>query len=152
MFGLIRSLPYIALVGALGYGAHYLQVKQLDNKIIELENGLGQCYSEKFALDVANQTAEQTIIALQEQTEEMQQSVSELTISNQQLATERDEYVSIFRKHDLTNLAKQKPGLIEPRINNGTNEVFRQVEEDSRETQNADEDDFIPFVYDDLND
>ena len=47
--------------------------------------------------------------------------------------------MSIFRKHDLTKLARRKPGLIEPRINNGTAQVFRQVEQDSREVDQADD-------------
>jgi hypothetical protein len=65
--------------------------------------------------------------------------IGALTDVNNQIQKERDEYLSIFRKHDLTKLARAKPGLIETRINKGTNEVFRQIEEDSRELRKADE-------------
>jgi hypothetical protein len=58
---------------------------------------------------------------------------------NNQIQKERDEYLSIFRKHDLTKLARAKPGLIETRINKGTAEVFRQIEEDSKEMRKNDE-------------
>lgn len=34
-----------------------------------------------------------------------------------------------FRKHDLEELAKKKPGLIEKRVNNGTRDTFRMLEE-----------------------
>ena len=54
------------------------------------------------------------------------------------MQAEMDDYVSIFARHDLTRLARAKPGLIEPRINKGTKEVFRAIEEDSREVENAD--------------
>ena len=54
------------------------------------------------------------------------------------LQAEMDDYLSIFKRHDLTKLARLKPGLIEPRINRGTEQVFRQIEEDSREVENAD--------------
>jgi hypothetical protein len=33
----------------------------------------------------------------------------------------------------MTRLARARPGLIENRINDGTKEAFRQIEEDSRE-------------------
>ena len=51
---------------------------------------------------------------------------------------EMDDYLSIFKRHDLTKLARVKPGLIEPRINNGTKKVFEQIEKDSEEVENAD--------------
>jgi len=34
-----------------------------------------------------------------------------------------------FRKHDLEELAKKKPGLIEDRLNDGTRDTFRMLEE-----------------------
>jgi predicted patatin/cPLA2 family phospholipase len=34
-----------------------------------------------------------------------------------------------FRKHDLEELAKKKPGLIEKRLNNGTRDTFRVLEQ-----------------------
>jgi hypothetical protein len=66
-------------------------------------------------------------------------AVGELTERANTLTAERDEYVSIFKRHDLTKLARVKPGLIEPRINNGTEKVFRSIEQDSREVADADE-------------
>ena len=51
---------------------------------------------------------------------------------------EMDDYLSIFKRHDLTKLAKAKPGLIQPRINKGTKEVFDAIEDASREVENAD--------------
>ena len=40
----------------------------------------------------------------------------------------REEMLRIFRDHDLTNLATQKPGLIEKRINDGTRKAFDDLE------------------------
>jgi hypothetical protein len=47
--------------------------------------------------------------------------------------------MKIFKDHNLTRLARAKPGMIEKRINSGTAKVFRQMEEDSKEVENADE-------------
>jgi hypothetical protein len=65
--------------------------------------------------------------------------MTNLTSANQQLQSEKDEYLSIFRRHDLQRLALARPGLIEPRLNNGTQEVFRQMEEDSKEVDQLNE-------------
>ena len=54
------------------------------------------------------------------------------------MQAEMDDYLSIFKRHNLTKLARAKPGLIEPRINNGTQKVFRAIEQDSQEVENAD--------------
>ena len=40
----------------------------------------------------------------------------------------REEMLNIFRKHNLTELATQKPGLIERRINDGTRKAFDDLE------------------------
>lgn len=153
MLSLIRSLPYLAIVGAIGFAAHWFIVDRLKSEIEDLRLGMQTCIEEKVSNEVAKKEQEQTIKELERRSEVQRQNVNELVVRNQQLVQERDNYVSIFRKHDLTNLAKQKPGLIEPRINNGTDEVFRQVEKDSRETRNVIEDDgFIPYLYNDLYD
>ena len=65
-------------------------------------------------------------------------AVGELTEKSNQLKKERDEYLGIFKRHDMTRLARVKPGLIEPRINKGTAQVFRSIETDSKEIENAD--------------
>ena len=40
----------------------------------------------------------------------------------------RNELIAKLQKHDLTRLSHQKPGLIEKRINNGTQKVFDSLE------------------------
>ena len=52
---------------------------------------------------------------------------------------EMNRYIDIFKRHDLTKLASAKPGLIEPRINKGTKDVFDSIEEDSRNIDSLDD-------------
>lgn len=40
----------------------------------------------------------------------------------------RNELISKLQKHNLTRLSHQKPGLIEKRINNGTQKIFDSLE------------------------
>ena len=86
-----------------------------------------------MALQSAAEINEQTIRSLEENSQRQVEQMTNLTNANQQLQSEKEEYLSIFRRHDLQRLALARPGLIEPRINNGTQEVFRQVEQDSKE-------------------
>jgi hypothetical protein len=45
----------------------------------------------------------------------------------------------MFKRHNLTKLAAAKPGLIEPRVNKGTKDVFDSIEEDSRNIDSLDD-------------
>jgi hypothetical protein len=48
-------------------------------------------------------------------------------------------YLDIFKRHNLTKLAAAKPGLLEPRINKGTKNVFDSIEEVSRTIDSLDD-------------
>jgi len=48
-------------------------------------------------------------------------------------------YLDIFKRHNLTKLAAAKPGLLEPRVNKGTKDVFDSIEEDSRNIDSLDD-------------
>ena len=65
-------------------------------------------------------------------------SLLEIQNRNQQIQQEMNRYLDIFKRHDLTRLAAAKPGLIQPRINKGTKDVFDSIEEDSRNIDSLD--------------
>jgi hypothetical protein len=58
---------------------------------------------------------------------------------NQEIEQEMSRYLDMFKRHNLTKLAAAKPGLIEPRINKGTKDVFDSIEEDSRNIDSLDD-------------
>ena len=58
---------------------------------------------------------------------------------NQEIEAEMNRYLDIFKRHDLTKLAAAKPGLLEPRVNNGTKNVFESIEEVSRKIVDLDD-------------
>ena len=139
MFGFLKMLPILIVVGVLAYGAHWFIVNEKDNRINQLQSNVDQLTVNNVALQAAAAQNEATIRSMESQMAAQVAQIGALTDVNNQIQKERDEYLSIFRKHDLTKLARAKPGLIETRINKGTNEVFRQIEEDSRELRKADE-------------
>ena len=138
MFGMIKMLPIILVVGGAGYAYHKVQINEKDNRITQQQMEIAAATQQNVALQTAADTNESTIRKLEKQMKQQAQAFADLTNKNSELEAEKQRYLSIFKKHNLTNLARRKPGLIEPRINKGTNQVFRQVEADSRELDEAD--------------
>ena len=58
---------------------------------------------------------------------------------NQEIEQEMSRYLDMFKRHNLTKLAAAKPGLIEPRVNKGTKDVFDSIEKDSRNIDSLDD-------------
>jgi len=138
MLGFIKMLPIMLVIGLLGFGAHKFIVNEKDKRLDQLQVQVDMLNQQNVALQTAAQTNEQTIRSMESQMREQAVQVGSLTEKNSQLQAEKDQYLKIFRDHDFTKLARARPGLIEPRVNRGTADVFRQIEQDSREIQNAD--------------
>lgn len=150
MLNLIRSLPYLLVLSALGYGYHYFTVTKLEAKILEQDISLVSCEHTNDMLMYADEQQKDTIASLEKDLEDQRVAITELNTRVSDIKKERDNYLSIFRRHDLTKLSIAKPGLIEPRINNGTKEVFEDIEKQTEVTQeikNENSDDFVPFTY-----
>ena len=109
----------IGVIVVMGIGSYFLwsQVQHLTelNKAFEVRN--------------AEQVA--TIAAQQEQFEKQTTALNNLSKKNQEIEADMNRYLDIFRRHNLTKLAAAKPGLIQPRMNKATKEVFDGIENDS---------------------
>lgn len=138
MFGMLKMLPLLITIAGAGYAYHTTKVSQLEATIAKLERDKVILQENAIRLEAGWERE----VAAREQTEANLEKqikvVGELTEKNTAMQAEMDDYLSIFKRHNLTKLARAKPGLIEPRINNGTAEVFRAIEQDSREVENAD--------------
>ena len=91
------------------------------------------------AFEIRNQERIATIETMQNDFAVQSQGLLNLQNKNQEIQAEMNRYLDIFKRHDLTKLAAAKPGLIEPRVNNGTKEVFNSIEEDSRNIDSLDD-------------
>tara|TARA_R110001632_G_scaffold109139_3_gene219305 strand:+ start:798 stop:1193 length:396 start_codon:yes stop_codon:yes gene_type:complete len=92
-----------------------------------------------IALESAIATQEEAIASLQNDFALQTSSLLDLQSRNQQIQQEMTRYLDIFKRHNLTKLAAAKPGLIEPRVNKGTKDVFDSIEEDSRNIDSLDD-------------
>ena len=103
----------------MGLGSYFLYSQ--NQRLVELNK----------AFEIRNAEQIATIAAQTEQFEKQTQALSTLTKKNQEIEADMNRYLDIFRRHNLTKLAAAKPGLIEPRMNKATKEVFDGIENDS---------------------
>lgn len=120
LYGIILVL---GLLGGIGFGAKYYY----DSTQATIQ----RLTAEKTLLDQAVQTNESTISRLQEDAVRQQALNDELQANLRDAEEGLDQIRSTLSDHNLTKLALSKPGLIETRINNGTKQVFDQIEIDS---------------------
>jgi hypothetical protein len=91
------------------------------------------------AFEIRNQEQKLAIESLQNDFTLQTDSLLEIQSRNQEIQQEMSRYLDIFKRHNLTRLAAAKPGLIQPRINKGTKDVFDSIEEDSRNIDSLDD-------------
>jgi hypothetical protein len=114
----------ILVMAFLGYGLY------IENQNLQAENSA-------YELRDAEQDA--AINQLQGDLELQGAGLQEMTKRNAEIQGEMNRYLNIFKRHNLTKLAYAKPGLIEPKANKATKEVFDGIEEDSRNIDSLDD-------------
>ena len=129
---MLKMLPIFLVIGLLGVGYHTAKVKTLEAEIAQLRANNQILVQNQEQLKAAELSLQESIATLNESLENERAQIAQLTARNDELVRDKETYLRIFKDHNLTRLARAKPGLIENRINNGTSEVFRQVEEDSK--------------------
>ena len=118
----------IGIILVLGLGSYYLynanQVLTANNAALEGAVATQEAAIENMQNDFALQTKE----------------LGALQAKSQATQMEMNRYLDIFKRHNLTKLASAKPGLLEPKINRGTKNVFDSIEEISRTIDALDDD------------
>ena len=111
---------FIAIILLLGGSSYWLynENQTLNANVIKLDQAL-EDQREAFTRMVTEY-------------EKQGQELNNLARANAQIEAEKDQYLQIFRKHNVDKLALMKPGLIESRVNNATREVFEVLENDSK--------------------
>ena len=111
----------IGIILVLSLGTYYLYSQ---NQILQANNA---------QLETAVATQEEAIATMQNDFALQTAQLGELQKKSQEAQKEMNRYLDIFKRHNLTKLAAAKPGLLEPKINNGTKNVFDSIEEISRD-------------------
>jgi len=138
MFGMIKMLPILLILAGAGYAYHTTVMSQKEAHIARLETNAVTLKENAMRLETAFESEKAARERSEKNLKVQLEAVTDLTNKNTEMQAEMDDYLSIFKRHDMTRLARAKPGLIEPRINKGTKAVFRSIEEASKEVENAD--------------
>jgi len=118
---------YIGVILVLGFGSYTLYQQ---NQVLSANNA---------ALEGAVATQEAAIKNMQNDFALQTKQLGELQQKSQATQLEMNRYLDIFKRHNLTKLAAAKPGLLEPKINKGTKNVFDSIEEISRTIDSLDD-------------
>jgi len=113
-------IAVIGLVGGVVYGGYYYYKDTQSRIQILTEN------SAKLEMVAEEQT--NTIDVLIQDRERFQQLNNELQTNLNRANDYKDVLIGKLRKHDLLKLSLQKPGLVEKKINNGTQKLFDSLE------------------------
>ena len=88
--------------------------------------------AEKAALEVQAQEQEAALQALELSLTIQREATRDMQTHAADIQEQMDGYLKIFKDHDFTRLARAKPGLIEPRANKATDDVFTDIENDTK--------------------
>ena len=117
------KLTIILLVaGIVLSGGGYLVYSKMkgDIKLLEEQN---------TTLKIVNATNVETLYKERLNSKRQVENILSLKTELSEAEAYLDELQSLFQDHDLTRLAEEKPGLIERRINDGTQNVFDNIEQ-----------------------
>ena len=136
-------MPYIILLfviaGGAGFAYHQVTVSGLENQVVQLETNNRTLKENQVQMEMAVKTAQESLAAAEANAKKSEAAMSALTARNNELQREKDNAMKIFKDHNLTRLARAKPGMIEKRANAKTEQVFRELENDTKELMDADD-------------
>ena len=118
----------IGIILVMGIGGYFLYIQ---NENLKAEN---------LAYEVRDAEQKLAIESLQNDFALQTTALTSMQSKNNEIELEMNRYLDIFKRHNLSKLAAAKPGMIEPRANNATKEVFDSIEADSRVIDNLDDD------------
>ena len=118
----------MGIIAAMGVGGYlYYQTA-----VVPMKNKLEEQTAVILAQDLRDQEQKATIVAIQENMEKTVAASATLQKQNQQYETQMADYLDIFRRHKIAQLASAKPGLMTTRVNKGTEKVFNEIEDISK--------------------
>ena len=117
----------MGIILVLGLGSFYLYQQ---NQVLSANN---------LALEGAVQEQQMAMDAMKESYEKQGKALNNLVSKNAQIEQEMNQYLDIFRRHNLNQLAIAQPGMIEKRVNDATQQVFESIENDSKELDSLDD-------------
>ena len=106
MFDMIKILPLLLVLGGGAYGYHNLKMAENAATIAQLQQNNDRLKTNNTRLEDNFNKAKAELERAEENLRVQLKAVGEMTGRLAAVQAERDEYLSIFRRHDLTKLAR----------------------------------------------
>ena len=119
MFTSLKIAFVLVILGIAGGGYMYVQ---------KLQSDLETARANVARMEVAVQTSEASLKLVQEETVRLGELNGKLQNDLQKAEQYGDELRATLQRHNLTHLATKKPGLIEPRMQGATDELWKDLE------------------------
>jgi len=111
----------LAILGGLCYTAY--------NYVMMTRAEIATLRENSVKLEGAVKQSQETITQIQKQQVQIEDATKELRIGLEKAEVYQDEISQKLRDHNLTKLANAKPGLIQKRVNDATQKLFKEMEE-----------------------
>jgi multidrug resistance efflux pump len=118
---------FVGIILVMGITGYFLWIENTNLK------------AENMAYELKHAAQEEALEQLQNDFELQGSALMNIQSKSQEIQNEMNRYLDIFKRHNLSKLAAAKPGLIEPKANKATKEVFDGIEEDSRHIDDLDD-------------
>jgi len=115
----LAILMFLLMIGFGVLGSWYYK---------DTQSRLTQLRENATKLELAAKTSEETIIRLEADTARFEEANLKLQSELDEAEEYSDELAGKLRRHDLTVLTLQRPGMIETRVNNATAKLFDEME------------------------
>lgn len=132
------SKVLFGIIVAMGAGG-YIYYQATESKLADMNAQLQTQAGVITAFETRQAEQVRTIEALQNNLQKTTEALNNMSTRNQEIEAEAQRYLAIFARHNLSKLAAAKPGLIETRINKGTSDVFRTIEQDTTDIDAIDD-------------
>ena len=119
MFTSLKIAFVLVILGIAGGGYMYVQ---------KLQSDLETARANVARMEVAVQTSEASLKLVTEETARLGELNTQLSTELQKAEQYGDELRATLQRHNLTHLATKKPGLIEPRMQGATDELWKDLE------------------------
>ena len=119
MFSSLKIAFVLVFIGLAGGG--FLYVKKLQNDLETAQANVAK-------MEIAVQVSEESLKLVNQETARLGELNTQLSAELQKAEQYGDELRATLQRHNLTHLATKKPGLIEPRMQGATDELWKDLE------------------------
>ena len=119
MFGSLKIAIIFVIIGLAGGGVLYVK---------KLQNDLETAQANVAKMEVAVQISEASLQLVNDETARLGDLNTQLSTDLQKAEQYGDELRATLQRHNLTHLATKKPGLIQPRMQGATDELWNDLE------------------------